>query len=132
MRSTVLRLLATAALGLATPALAQGSAAQAAPGSAGAVIDLDRTSISRQLESAFASSGYFAVAAHPASEADLTYTWSQLFGPAPASFSRNGSNGAKIWKRVLPFSSRERVNNGHKSTRRRDWCVGMRSSRKSE
>jgi ABC-2 type transport system permease protein len=37
-----------------------------------AVIDLDRTTISRQLESAFASSGYFAVSAHPASEADLT------------------------------------------------------------
>ena len=31
----------------------------------------------------------------PGSEADLTYTWTQLFGPAPASFSRNASNGAK-------------------------------------
>ena len=30
-----------------------------------AVIDLDRTAISRQLESAFASSGYFTVTDHP-------------------------------------------------------------------
>ncbi len=36
-----------------------------------AVIDLDRTTASRQLESAFASSGYFTVIAHPAGETEL-------------------------------------------------------------
>lgn len=36
-----------------------------------AVIDLDRTTVSRELESAFAASGYFRVVANPGSEADL-------------------------------------------------------------
>ena len=36
-----------------------------------AVIDLDRTPVSRQLEGAFAASGYFTVTEHPASESDL-------------------------------------------------------------
>ncbi|MCC6332394.1 MAG: carboxypeptidase regulatory-like domain-containing protein [Myxococcales bacterium] len=31
----------------------------------------------------------------PGTEGDLLYTWTQLFGPAPASFSRNAANGAK-------------------------------------
>ncbi len=36
-----------------------------------AVVDLDRTSTSRSLESAFAASGYFKVVSHPESEAEL-------------------------------------------------------------
>lgn len=36
-----------------------------------AVVDMDHTATSRQLESAFAASGYFTVAVHPDSEADL-------------------------------------------------------------
>lgn len=36
-----------------------------------AVVDMDRTTTSRQLESAFASSGYFTVVTHPDGEADL-------------------------------------------------------------
>lgn len=36
-----------------------------------AVVDLDHTSVSRQLESSFSSSGYFVIDAHPSTEAEL-------------------------------------------------------------
>lgn len=36
-----------------------------------AVIDLDRSSVSRQIDASFAASGYFDVVTHPASEAEL-------------------------------------------------------------
>lgn len=36
-----------------------------------AVVDLDHTAVSRQLESSFSSSGYFVVDAHPSAETDL-------------------------------------------------------------
>ncbi|NTW28258.1 MAG: ABC transporter permease [Coriobacteriia bacterium] len=36
-----------------------------------AVVDLDHSSVSRQLESSFSSSGYFVIKAHPAAEGDL-------------------------------------------------------------
>ena len=36
-----------------------------------AVVDLDRTATSRELESAFSGSGYFTITQHPASENDL-------------------------------------------------------------
>lgn len=36
-----------------------------------AVVDLDRSTVSRQIEDAFASSGYFVIAAHPAGEDEL-------------------------------------------------------------
>ena len=36
-----------------------------------AVVDLDQSVVSRQLEASFTASGYFAVVVHPASEAEL-------------------------------------------------------------